>query len=143
MGNVDTQESVHFYTHRSGDYKNNNNPVIISYSTRLLAHPAMDDAIGRFTAPKSGTYFFHFHCYTHTAGVFGENTADRTKVALLVNSAEVAFNYAYTDYFTESTLAMTVTLQLMEGDHVETRFEYGNIRNPYFGGSLIQADTTL
>jgi C1q domain len=125
---------------RVGEYTNNNNAVIITYGTRITPHPAMDSTTGVFTVPISGTYFFHYHSYAYTRSVAGGTTSQRTKVSLLLNGEEVTFNYADSDNPTDVTMAFTATLKLVAGDHISTRFEYGNIRDANFGGSLIEAD---
>lgn len=133
---------VHFFAGRPGELKNGNSPITITYPNMITHHPAMDTS-GRFTAPVSGAYQFNFYGYSYTRSVAGESTSEETRVTLVKNSVtEVAWNYADSDYPTETTLAFTAVVNMNAGDWIDTRLDYGNIRECHLSGFLLEGDLT-
>lgn len=58
-------------------------------------------------------------------------------MALLINSQPLLHDHHDSYYSMDYTMAFTATVNLVAGDTVETRFDYGIIKNVNFGGSLI------
>ncbi len=141
VGYVDVKSSpTHFFVGRPGEFKNGNNPITITYPNTITYHPNMD-ASGRFTAPITGVYQFSFYGFSYTRSVAGESTSQQTRVTLIKNSSiDLAWNFADSDNPTEATLSFTAVVNMNAGDWVETRFDYGNIRECHFTGIMLEGN---
>lgn len=134
-------DPVYFAAFRPGEYKNDNNAVIINYPTAIVYNDAFNNFAGGFKAPVSGVYKFDFfaHAYGHSDA--GEKTSDGTIIALLKNGVEMEIkNYAQSDRPAELPLSFTIVSNLSKNDYIETRFKFGNIRDCHFSGVLLEAD---
>lgn len=140
IGYVDVKvKPVYFYCKRPGDYKNDNNAVILDFPSVVTYHPAMNSGRGIFTAPVAGVYQFNYHGHAYVRQESLDNTEDQTRITLLKNSVEeVASNYAYSWYRAQTPLSFTAIIDLNVGDWIEVRFDYGHITDSHFSGILLE-----
>lgn len=132
---------VYFFATRTGEYKNDNKAVILTYPSVTVSHESFNGLSGRFTAPVAGIYKFDFFTYAYSHRDAGESTSNGARVVLLINGAEMtAYNYADSDRPSNLPLSFTFVYHLAKNEYVETRFQYGNLRDCHFSGVLLEAD---
>ena len=131
---VKTNTGVYFYVKRNSFYSATR--MVIAYQVEdLNIGGAMHLAGGVFTAPVKGRYHFSFSGHAHNGD---------TWVGLRLNSAFTAISATPK----HGALSITATLNLNQGDRVDTYLDAGSIdsdNNHYtvFSGVLLEQDLTL
>jgi hypothetical protein len=119
MGFTDVQSVPTYFLVMKNDSFNSTNIPIPFSTAKLNIGGAMDLSSGKFTAPRTGTYFFSF------TGMIGFPTSSSSVIALgigmYLNGVEIGSSWtdeANTVVTQEVPLVLQSTVNLQEGDQV-------------------------
>jgi hypothetical protein len=118
MGFTDVQSVPTYFLVTKGSFNLTNIPIPFS-TAKLNIGGAMDLSSGKFTAPRTGTYFFSF------TGLIGFPTSSSSLLELVVgiylNGVEIERSWndeANTVYTQEVPLVLQSTVNLQAGDQI-------------------------
>jgi hypothetical protein len=118
MGFADVQSVPTYFLVASGSFNLTNIPIPFS-TAKLNIGGAMDLSSGKFTAPRTGTYFFSFN------GLIGYPTSSSTVpyliLGIFLNGVEIGRSWndeANTVVTQEVPLVLQSTVNLQQGDQI-------------------------